>query len=171
MFLVFTGKYLLHHTPKFAISNYELGKITFWKFDSLLFQCIERGEAAFCSNCTQGLSPHKIPISSIFLHLFCHVTFSCWLRTFLLRSVAWLWFSTGSSYKGSGGYVTVEGGPLSIVSNCIHSSQYANFHCCVYLSHKGDVSWWDSLKKRRYEKKSCGNELKTAPLYAYWSCY
>ena len=73
-----------------------------------------------------------------FLHLFCYVTFSCWFWIFRSRSVAWVWFSTGASYNGSGGYLTATCGPLSNFSNCIPS--VVNFHCCVHLSHeRGDV--------------------------------
>ena len=60
-----------------------------------------------------------MPISSIFLHLFCHVTFSCWLQIFLSQSVAWVWFSTGSSYPSSGGYLNYVGGLLRKISNCV----------------------------------------------------
>ena len=54
-----------------------------------------------------------------FLDLFCHVTFSCWLRIILSRSVAWLLFSTGFSYTRSGVYVTAVCGPLRSISNWI----------------------------------------------------
>ena len=38
---------------------------------------------------------------------------------------------------GSRGFANVVGGPLSNVSNCIHSlANNANFHCCVHLSHE-----------------------------------
>ena len=96
-----------------------------------------RRDETFYSQCSQGLSPHKITISSIFLHLFCHVTFSCWFRTILLRSAGWVWFSTGSSYTSSSRYTTIVGAPLSNFSNCVPSlANNTNFHCCVHLSNE-----------------------------------
>ena len=101
-----------------------------------------RRDEIFYSQCSQGLSPHKITISLIFLKLFCHVTFSCWFRTILSRSVGWVWFSTGSSYTSSSRYTTVVGAPLSNCSNWVPSlANNANFHCCVHLSNeRGDVT-------------------------------
>ena len=79
----------------------------------------------------------KKPISSNFSHLFCYVAFSCSLQTFLSRSVAWVFFSTASSYTGSGGFINIVGGPLSKVSNGIpFLTKKANFHCCVQLFHE-----------------------------------
>ena len=108
---------ILHQTPEF------FHRLFFYDEERLraLCRCWDREEMIFCSQCSHGLSPHKVPISSIFSQLFFHVTFSCWLRTFVSRSVSWVLFSTGSSYTSSGGYATVVNGWLSNVSNWIPS--------------------------------------------------
>ena len=130
---------ILHNAPKVF---YRLFSMT--KCGCLLLKILrpfvpiqrKRRDDAFCSKCSHCLLPHKLPISTICLQLFLHVTFSCWLRTFQSRSVAWVWFSTGSSYTGSSGYGTVVGGSSGNVSNWIPSlANKAYFHCCVHLFH------------------------------------
>ena len=69
-------------------------------------------EVAFWSRMSQGLLPHIMPFSSIVLHRFCYITFSCWLRIFKTGSVG---------YKTRGGY------PLRRTSNCIHFCQQCEF--------------------------------------------
>ena len=143
MFLVFTNEYSVTRQRSYN------GSFSIWKRGCLLLKMPrpsvsmhrQKRDAVFCLQCFRGLSPHKILISTIFLHQFCQVTFNCLLRTFLSLSVAWVLFSTGSSYTGSGGYVTDGSGPLNKISNWIpFFAKIADFPCCNDLSHEsGDV--------------------------------
>ena len=103
-------------------------------------RCKGRG-VMFLSQISRGLSLQRMPTSSIFLHLFCYATLSCWLQIFRSLSVVCVSFSTGSLYMGSDGYVTPESGPLRRVSTWIPSfAKGTSFHCWVYFSHdKGGV--------------------------------
>ena len=121
------------------------GSFSIWKWGCLLLNMRQPSvpmhkidsETAFWSPIPQGLSPHKIPISSIFLLRFCHFTFNCWLRTFRSPSVAGIWFFTSSSYVASGGYVTAGSCPCIKIFSWIPSfANNANCHCCVHLSHE-----------------------------------
>ena len=142
--------------------------ITRQNFFATLFWCLHlkilrpsvpmqryRSEVVFCLHLSSDLSPHNIAISSIFLHIFCHATFSCWLRISLKRSVAWVWFSTGSSYTGLVGYVTTVGGQLGGISNCVLSFwQKYQFSMLFQLLPRKGLAWYYVLPESVYMQGS-----------------
>ena len=149
--------------PWMALSRFGNQVICSWKCDGLLFRCIGRvAMQLFVRKIPRVYRRKKIPISLIFLHRFCQFTFNCWLRTFRSLSNACVWFSTSSSYVGSGGYVTAWAGPFIKVSSWIPSFAN-NFHCCVHFPTKLVVWWLVFPRTRQCGEESCENLLPTAP--------
>ena len=119
----------------------------------------------------QGLSPHIMSITPIFFHLFLHVTFSCRLRIFISRSIAWVWFSTGFSYTGTSGRVTPVGGLLRWISICMpFLTGKDNFIVASLCPTKG-VAWrLLSPRKRLYAGEFFKNPLLTASCCTVEQC-
>ena len=107
--------------PSFVFVQWGKVVVSCWRFCGLVFRCKDIVvELLFDRRFPKFVATQKAGFVGI-LHQFCHVIFSGWLRMFLSHSVACAWFSTGSSYTSSDGYVTPGGGPLRRTSSCIPS--------------------------------------------------
>ena len=112
---------ILVNESSIACQSFLNGSFSTWKWRCLILKIWQpsvpmhnySNEAAFCSQVPKVYLRTKYQFrQSHQLHRFCKFRFSCWLRTFWSLSDACVLFSTGSSYVGSSGYVTAEGGPF-----------------------------------------------------------